>query len=65
MFLLHFKILDIQISWHKIRQHKKINSFYWITWEGNTVCYWKLASLYHITKETTLSKNLQELWPEN
>ena len=46
-FLFHFKssfhsrenqILDIQISWrHQIPQHKTRNTFYWITWEANTV----------------------------
>ena len=38
-------------------KHKTRNTFYWITWEENTVCQWNLASLCHITKEKILSKN--------
>ena len=32
-------------------------TFYWITWEVNTICKWNLASLCHIKKEKKLSKN--------
>ena len=35
----NFRILDIQISWHhQMLKHKTISTFYWITWEVNTVC---------------------------
>ena len=35
----NFRILDIQISWpHQMLNHKTRNTFYWITWEVNTVC---------------------------
>ena len=37
------------------KQKKK--TFYWITWEVNTVCYWNLASLHYVTKWKILSKN--------
>ena len=34
-----FRILDIPISWrYQIPKHKTRNTFYWITWEVNTVC---------------------------
>ena len=36
---------------------KTRNTFYWITWEVNTVCQWNLASLCHITIEKKLSKS--------
>ena len=33
-----FKILDIHISWrHQMPRHKTRITFYWITWEVNTV----------------------------
>ena len=36
---INFRILDIQISWrHQLLKHKTRNTFYWITWEVNTVC---------------------------
>ena len=38
-------------------KHKTINRFYWVTSEVNTVCWWNLTSLCHITKEKILSKN--------
>ena len=41
-------------------KHKTINTFYWITWEVNTVSQWKLASLYHVIKEENLSKSFAE-----
>ena len=37
-------------------KHKTRNTFYWITREADTVCYWNLASLCHITKEKQLLK---------
>ena len=47
----NFRDLDVQIAWcHQMPKHKTRNTFYWITWEINTVCQWDLASLYHITK---------------
>ena len=67
-FLFHFKssfcswdnqILawDIHISWrHQMPKHKTRNTFYWITWEVNTVWWWNLASLHNITKENFLWK---------
>ena len=48
----NFRILNFQISWrHQMPKHKTRNTFHWITWEVNTVCYWNLASLCHITKK--------------
>ena len=43
LFLLqrksNFKILDYQISWsYQMSKHKTRNSFYWTTWEVNTIC---------------------------
>ena len=38
-------------------RHKTGNTFYWITWEVNTICQWNLASLCHITKEKISSEN--------
>ena len=38
-------------------KHRIRNTFYWITWEVNTVCQWNLASLCHTTKEEKSSKN--------
>ena len=33
-----FRVLDIQISLlHQMPKHKTGNTFYWITWEVNTV----------------------------
>ena len=53
-----FRILDIQISWQcQVPKHKTRKTCYWISWEVNTVCKWNLASLCHITKDKTLSKN--------
>ena len=37
-------------------KYKTRNTLHWITWEGNTACYWKVASLCHITKENISSK---------
>ena len=37
-------------------KHKTRNSFDWITWEINTVWWWNLFSLCHITKEEISSK---------
>ena len=35
----NFTILDFQISWrHQMLKHRIRNTFYWITWEVNTVC---------------------------
>ena len=62
---LKFRTLDIQISWcHQMLKHKKRNRFYWISLELNTACKWNLASLYHITKEKSLSKvySKSETW---
>ena len=60
LFVLENQILEIWIfKLHdviKCPKHKTRNTFYWITWETNTVCQWDLASLYHITKEKFLSK---------
>ena len=54
----NFRILDVQISWcHQMSKHKTRNTFYWITWEVNKVCYWNLASLCLISKEKKLSKD--------
>ena len=34
----NFSILDIRISWrHQMPKHKTRDTFYWITWEVNTV----------------------------
>ena len=52
-----FRFLDIQILFHQMRGHKARNTFYWITWEVNTVCEWNLARLCHITEEQNLWKN--------
>ena len=39
-----FRILDIQISWrHQMPKHKARITFYWITWEVNTVCLSHIA----------------------
>ena len=38
-------------------KHKTRNTFHWITLEVNRVCWWKLASLCHITKEKNSSRN--------
>ena len=58
----NFRILDIQISLgHQMTTHKIRNTFYWITWELNTVYQWNLASLCHITKEKKLSKNVAKI----
>ena len=52
-----FRVVDFQILWrHQMPKHKT-NTFHWITWEVNTVYYWNLASLSHITKENNLSEN--------
>ena len=46
------KLLDIQTLWHhQMPKHKTRNTYYWITWEANTVCWWNLASLCDITQE--------------
>ena len=35
----NFRILGMQISrFHQMPKHKARNTFYWITWEVNTVC---------------------------
>ena len=35
----NFRILDIQISWcHQMSKYETRNTFYWITWEVNTIC---------------------------
>ena len=53
----NFRIRQFQISWrHQISKHKTRNTFHWITWEVNTVCFWNLASLCHIIKEKISSK---------
>ena len=68
MFLFHFKssfrswenqILEFfHVSCgHQMPRHKTGNTFYWITWEVNTICQWNLASLCHITKEKISSEN--------
>ena len=47
----NFSILDIQISWrYQMPKHKTRNTFYWITWEVNTACWWSLASLSYYYK---------------
>ena len=62
----NFRILHFQISWrHQMHKHKTRNTFHWITWEVNTVCWWNLASLCHITKKKIHQKFLQKLRPEN
>ena len=38
-------------------KHETRNTFYWTTWEVNTVSQWHLASLCNIAKEKFLSKN--------
>ena len=57
----NFWILDIQIydviKCLKIKMHETRNTFYWTTWEVNTISWWNLASLWHITKEKNSSKN--------
>ena len=51
----NFRILGMQISrFYQIPKHKARNTFYWITWEVNTVCSWNLTSLCHIMKEKIL-----------
>ena len=65
-----FRILDFQISWHhQMPLHKTRNTFYWITWEVNTVSWWNLASLCHITKGIIAKKGsrktaVRELVPD-
>ena len=62
----NFRIWDIQISWcHQMPKHKTKNTFYWITWDVNTVCQWNLPSLCHIMKEKKYQKILQKLQSEN
>ena len=57
----NFSILDFQISWcHQMPKHETRNTFYWITWEVNTVYYQNLASLCQIPKEIILSKNYKK-----
>ena len=35
----NFRILDILISWcHQMSKYETRNTFYWITWEVNTIC---------------------------
>ena len=46
-------------------EHKTKNTFYWVTWEVNTVCYGNLVSLCYITKEKNHQKIIQKLQPEN
>ena len=54
----NFRILQFLISSrHQMPKHKTRNTFHWIIWEVNTVCYWNLASLCHIIKEKNTSKN--------
>ena len=48
----NFRILDIQISLHQMPNHKTRNTFYWITWEVNTV-----SPVYVVLKEKILSKH--------
>ena len=65
-FLFHFKcssrqstfnILDIQMSWrHQMPRHETQNTYYWITWEVNTVWWWNLASSCNITKKKIFIK---------
>ena len=58
----NFWILDIQNSWHhQMLKHKTWNTFNWITYKVNTVCWWNLVSLCHITKE----KNWPFLFAKN
>ena len=48
----NFRFLDYQILWrYQMPKHKTRNTFYWITWEVNTVCLRNLASLCHIIKK--------------
>ena len=41
-------------------QRETQNTFYWLTWEVNSVLKWYLASLCNITKENFLSKTFLE-----
>ena len=53
-----FNFSDIQMSWrHQVLKHETRNTFYWITWEVNTVWLWKLTSVCIIRKEIFLLKN--------
>ena len=47
----NFRNLNIQVSWrHQMPKYKTINTFYWITWKVNTVCYvnkiWSVIPYY-------------------
>ena len=54
---IKFRTLHFQISWrHQMPMHKTKNTFHWIIWVANTVCWWNLASLCHITKEKKIIK---------
>ena len=54
------------MSWrHQMPKHETWNTFYWITWEVNTIWWWNLVSLCNITKENFLSKNSMKIWPGN
>ena len=45
------------MSWrHQMPKQEIRNTFYWITWEVNTVWWWNLATLCNITKECSLQK---------
>ena len=53
------RVLDIQISWrHQMPKHKTRKTFYWITWEVNTVCWWNFPRLCHNTKEKKYIKKI-------
>ena len=56
----NFRIPHFQILWrHKTPKHKIRNTFYWITWEVNTVA--NFASLCHITREKFSSKSSKNI----
>ena len=60
-----FRILDIQVSWrNQMPKHKAGNTFYWITWEINTLII-KFGQFVSYYKKKSHEKILQKLRPEN
>ena len=56
------KILGIQYSWyHQMPKHEARNTYYWITLEVNTICWWSLVCLCHIAKENFLLKSCTKI----
>ena len=49
--------LDIQIQWcHEMPMHETRNTFYWTTWEVNTVSYWNFGQFVSYYKRKSFIK---------